>query len=295
MIIVAGEALVDVIARRDESIDTVPGGGPFNTSRALGRLGVPVAFAGTLSFDEHGEAMARSLAADGVSLALVQRTTLPTTRAFAEVDEHGEARYQFDVVGTSAPALDADVLLAALPSDLAALHVGTLGLVFEPIASTLEALVARLADDTILVVDPNCRPSAIADPAAYRERLGRILARADVVKVSTADLDYLASLEIDVEAPVVVVTDGARPTVVRLGNVHHTIEVPFVTVVDTVGAGDTFGGAMLAWLVDAGAPRSSLADPDAILQAIRFGLRAASLVVQRPGADPPTLAELGGW
>ncbi len=70
MIVVAGEALVDVIARRDESIDTVPGGGPFNTVRAVGRLGVPVAFAGALSLDEHGNAMARSLAADGVSLDL---------------------------------------------------------------------------------------------------------------------------------------------------------------------------------------------------------------------------------
>ena len=96
-------------------------------------------------------------------------------------------------------------------------------------------------------------------------------------------------------APVVVVTDGARPVVVRLGEATHVIEVPSVTVVDTVGAGDTFGGAMLAWLVNAGASRASATDPAVILPAVRFGLRAASLVVQRPGADPPTLAELGGW
>jgi len=295
MIVVAGEALVDVIARRDESIESVPGGGPFNTVRAIARLGVPVAFAGALSFDEHGDAMARSLAADGVLLDLVQRTDLPTTRAFAEVDERGEARYQFDVVGTSAPALDADALFAALPSHLAAVHVGTLGLVFEPIAVTIAALIDDLADDPILVVDPNCRPSAISDTAAYRARLGRILARADVVKVSTADLAYLASLGIDLHAPVVVVTDGARPMVLRLGEATHVIEVPSVSVVDTVGAGDTFGGAMLAWLVHSGVPRRSMADLTVILAAVRFGLRAASMVVQRPGADPPTLAELGGW
>ncbi len=68
---------------------------------------------------------------------------------------------------------------------------GPSGLVFEPIAAAIETLVERLADDTILVVDPNCRPSAIADASAYRARLDRILARADVVKVSTADLAYL--------------------------------------------------------------------------------------------------------
>ena len=82
---------------------------------------------------------------------------------------------------------------------------------------------------------------------------------------------------------------------VRLGEATHTIEVPSVTVVDTVGAGDTFGGATLAWLVNAGVARASVADPDVILAAVRFGLRAASIVCERPGADPPTLAELGGW
>ena len=183
-------------------------------------------------------------------------------------------------------------LVAALPSDVTAVHVGTLGLVFEPIASTIEALVAGLADDAILVVDPNCRPSAIADPRGYRARLDRILARADVVKVSAADLAYLGT---DVSAPVVVVTDGPRPAVVRLGEATHVLEAPAVTVVDTVGAGDTFGGATLAWLVHAGAARASVADPEVILPAVRFGLRAASIVVQRPGADPPTLADLGGW
>ena len=73
------------------------------------------------------------------------------------------------------------------------------------------------------------------------------------------------------------------------------VEVPAVEVVDTVGAGDTFGGAMLAWLVHAGVSRATVADPAVILAAVRFGLRAAAIVCQRPGADPPTLAELGGW
>ena len=71
--------------------------------------------------------------------------------------------------------------------------------------------------------------------------------------------------------------------------------MPAVEVVDTVGAGDTFGGAMLAWLVDAGITRATVADPEVVLRAVRFGVRAASMVVQRAGADPPTLAELGGW
>ena len=122
--------------------------------------------------------------------------------------------------------------------------------------------------------------------------MARILARADVVKVSTADQAYLG---VEGEAPVVVVTDGGAPVTVRIDGRSHEVDVPSVAVVDSVGAGDTFGGAMLAWLVNAGVTRATLARENVVLPAVRFGVRAAGLVCQRAGADPPTLAELGGW
>ena len=295
MIVVAGEALVDVITRRDGSIDAVPGGGPFNTARAIGRLGVPVAFAGALSVDEHGEWMARSLAADGVSLDLVQRTDLPTTRAFAELDDHGEAQYRFDVVGTSAPALDAGTLLAALPSDVAAVHVGTLGLVFEPIAATIETLVVTSADDAILVVDPNCRPSAIADPPAYRARLDRILARADIVKVSTADLAYLGD---DADRAGRrrhrCRRTGARP---RRKGQEHVVAGPGGR---RRGHGRGGGHVRRRDARVAGPRRRHRGRPSADRDGRPPGgpVRPSAphrSSCQRPGADPPTLAELGGW
>ncbi len=292
MIVVAGEALVDVIERPDGSVLAVPGGGPFNTARAIGRLGLSVAWAGVLSSDGHGRVLEAALAGDSVSLELVQRTDLPTTRALASLNERGEASYRFIVDQTSAPALDGDRLLAALPSDLSAVHVGTLGLVFEPIATALEALVAGLGDDVLLMVDPNCRPSAIPDPVAYRARMARILERADVVKVSTADEAFLG---VEIGSPVVVVTDGGGPVRVRVGDRSHEVEVPPVAVVDSVGAGDTFGGAMLGWLVQAGIGRQGLASEGDVLAAVRFAVRASALVCQRAGADPPTLADLGGW
>ncbi len=292
MIVVAGEALVDVITRRDGEIDAVPGGGPFNTARAIGRLGVPVAWAGVLSTDAHGRAMAEALAADGVSLGLVQRTVMPTTQAFADLDDRGEARYRFVVNDTSAPSLDGARLRASLPESLEAVHVGTLGLVFDPMAGALEALVASSDADVLVMVDPNCRPSAIVDPVAYRTRMARILERADVVKLSTADEAYLG---IEVAAPVVVVTDAGGPVRVRVAGEEHEVAVPSVEVVDTVGAGDTFGGAMLAWLVDAGITRATVADAGSVLAAVRFAIRASGEVCRRAGADPPTLAQLGGW
>ncbi|MEW6223160.1 MAG: carbohydrate kinase [Chloroflexota bacterium] len=304
MIVVAGEALIDLIVRPDGQLVPVAGGGPYNTARAIGRLGLEVAWLGGLSRDHFGQMLEAGLVADGVSLALAERTDLPTTLAVAEIDEGGAATYRFYVAGTSAPAVAAAVLAAGLPSATRAVHVGTLGLVLEPMAMTLEALVAELPGDVLLMVDPNCRPSIIPDPDRFRARIGRVLARADVVKVSIDDLAYLvpgataddaARRVVAVGPRVVLVTDGARPVQAWVDGAVCEVEAPTVTVVDTVGAGDTFGGAFLACLLAGGGGRETIADPAAVQRAVRFAVRASAMVCERPGADPPTLAQLGGW
>jgi len=304
MIVVAGEALIDLIVRPDGQLVPVAGGGPYNTARAIGRLGLEVAWLGGLSRDHFGQVLEGGLVADGVSLALAQRTSLPTTLAVAELDEGGSATYRFYVEGTSAPAVVTDALVAGLPASCRAVHVGTLGLVLEPMATTLEALVAELPGDALLMVDPNCRPSIIRDPDGFRARIGRVLARADVVKVSIEDLAFLMPGNMAEESArrvvalgprVVLITDGASPVRAWIDGSVCEVAAPAVTVVDTVGAGDTFGGAFLACLLADGGGREAIADPAAVLRAVRFAVRASAMVCERPGADPPTLAQLGGW
>ena len=304
MIVVAGEALIDLIVRPDGQLVPVAGGGPYNTARAIGRLGLDVAWLGGLSRDHFGQVLKDGLVRDRVSLALAQRTGLPTTLAVAELDNHGSATYRFYVEGTSAPAVAAEAFAAGLPASSRAVHVGTLGLVLEPMATTLEALVAELPGDVLLMVDPNCRPSIIRDPDGFRARIGRVLARADVVKVSIDDLAFLAPGRTAEESArrfvalgprVVLITDGPRPVRVWIDGAVCEVEAPAVTVVDTVGAGDTFGGAFLACLLAGGGGREAVAHPAAVLRAVRFAVRASAMVCERPGADPPTLAQLGGW
>jgi fructokinase len=304
VIVVAGEALIDLIVRPDGQLVPVPGGGPYNTARAIGRLGLEVAWLGGLSRDHFGQVLQGGLLADGVSLALAQRTDLPTTLAVAELDLGGSATYRFYVEGTSAPAVAAEVLAAGLPMSTRAVHVGTLGLVLEPMATTLEALVAGLPGDVLLMVDPNCRPSVIRDPDGFRARIGRVLARADVVKVSMEDLAFLVPGRMADESArrvvaagprVVLITDGARPVRAWIDGAVSEVEAPAVTAVDTVGAGDTFGGAFLACLLAGGGGREAIADPAAVLRAVRFAVRASAMVCERAGADPPTLVQLGGW
>ena len=303
MIVVAGDALVDLIVRADGSLVAVPGGGPYNAARAIARLGVPVSWLGGLSTDRFGRDLEAGLVADGVSLELVQRTELPTTLALAELGADGAATYRFYTEGTSAPAVHPGPLEAGLPAGTRAVHAGTLGFVLEPMATTLEALVVAMPADTLLMVDPNCRPSIIGDADAYRVRIARLLARADIVKVSGDDLSYLRLDSTAAEAMawlaslgrgVILLTDGADKVRVRVDGAAHDVPVPAIDVVDTVGAGDTFGGALLACLVHEGRGRGDLTS-EAVLRATRFAIRASAIACTRAGADPPTLAELGGW
>jgi fructokinase len=172
-VVVTGEALVDLVVAGDRRLDAHPGGGPYNVARTIGRLGQPVSYLGRISTDGFGTRLRRELAEDGVSLDAVISTDAPTTLALVELDDAGVARYRFYVEGTSAVGLTLPEATAALPGHVGALYVGTLGLVLEPMATTLEALVERVGDATLVALDPNCRPGG---PRAARR--GR--ARGDV-------------------------------------------------------------------------------------------------------------------
>jgi fructokinase len=303
MIVVAGESLIDLIVDASGRVEASPGGGPFNVARTLGRLGQSVAFLGRLSQDRFGSLLRAGLAAEHVDLGLAPLTDAPTLLAVAELGADGAATYRFYADGTAAPGLSPGNLPDGLPPATTALHVGTLGLVFEPMAATIESVVAGLRADVLLMADPNCRPTAIRDPAAYRARLGRILGRVDVLKVSVDDLAWLDPGTGPVEAArrlmaggavAVLVTDGARPVRLVTAAGVTELEVPAARVVDTVGAGDAFGAGFLAAWTAAGRGRTELADQAALASATRFAIEVGRLTTTRAGAEPPTLAELGG-
>lgn len=304
MIVVAGEALIDLIVDPDGGLAAIPGGGPYNTSRTIARLGQEVTFLGRISTDRFGRELRANLARDGVVTDAVIDTDDPTTLAVAELDAGGQARYHFYVEGTSAAGLTSTDAAGAMTGSVTALHVGTLGLVLEPIGTTIERLVEGSGPDRLVMLDPNGRPSATPDPAAVRVRIDRIAARADVVKVSDDDLRFLAPDEapdaaidrlLALGARVVLRTHGSDDVEVRTPTGRATIPVPIVDVVDTVGAGDAFGGGFLASWIGAGRGRDDLASMDLICESVRVAVRVAALSCARPGADPPTLAELAAF
>ena len=188
----------------------------------------------------------------------------------------------------------------------AALHVGTLGLVLEPLGSTVEFAVERVPPETLVMLDLNARPAAMPDEvdrAGWTRRVERLLDRVDVVKASVDDLDWfrpqmlphaVAGSMIAAGTRAVLMTDGAAPVRIVTAGGTRDVEPPRVEVVDTVGAGDAFGGAFLARWIGEGRVREELEDADAVVDATRLAVRVASITCTRAGADPPTAAELRG-
>jgi fructokinase len=308
VIVVAGESLIDLVVAGDGTVRATPGGGPFNAARALARLGMPVSFLGRVSSDAFGLRLRARLTADGVDPGLFIATDDPTLLAVAEIDPDGGATYRFHAHGTAAAGMAPNDVPNGLPPGTTALHVGTLGLVFEPMAATIEGIVMAAPTDALVLLDPNVRPVAITDPATYRARIDRVLGRVDVVKASVDDLAWLEPAREPVEAArrlldrgpsVVLVTDGPRPVRIVTGAGVVTLVIPPVAVVDTIGAGDGFGAGFLAWWTHVGFGRDRLGDRDTIAEAGRFAIGVGSATAKRAGAEPPTIDELTrdglGW
>ncbi len=302
MIVVAGEALVD-LAPRDAMLLPLPGGSPYNVAIGLGRLGRAASFLGRLSTDGFGARLSRRLDAEGVDLGLVARTAEPTTLAVVHLDDAGRASYRFYLDGTSASGLsEADC--TGIPPD-AALHVslGAVTLDTVPAGSTLEALLG--GHRGALSLDPNVRPSVLDDLPAYADRIEQAVARVDLVKVSDEDLAALRP-EVDPldlarrwarSGPAAVVVTRGRDGAAAVRPDGRELVVPgeSVEVVDTVGAGDAFTSGLLAWLDDHDAlTRRGLETlSDAELEAaLRRAVRVSAVTCTRAGADPPRRDEL---
>ncbi|MCW2910572.1 MAG: carbohydrate kinase [Actinomycetia bacterium] len=301
MILVAGESLIDLIVGPDDGVHASPGGGPFNAVRTIARLGQPTRFLGRFSADPFGQLLTGKLAQDGVELAVPGWVPEPTALAIVALGARGVPEYWFHVAQTAGFVLDQPTAQQALQADVTALHIGSLGLVVDPMAAELERLVAGLAPDVLLLLDPNWRAQAIPDADAHRARIRHILPRTDILKTSTEDLSFLVPGRGSAEAARILLGWGARcvlltdgPSSVRAftGGDELAVQVPPVEVVDTVGAGDAFGGAFLAWWAERGLAREDLARSPQLLAAVTAAARVASLTCARAGAEPPWRHEL---
>ena len=302
MIVVGGEALVDLVDD-DGSVRPMAGGGPFNTAIALGRLEVPVGFLGSISRDAYGQMLSKRLVDFGVDMSLVRRSDAPTARALVRRERDGSSEYSFEVRGTSLADLSPGDL-PVLPDDAWAVHVGTLALALDPPAAAYEALVHREAERRRIILDPNVRPAIFGDVLAYRSRFERLAQLAEIVKLSEDDAGWIypglrvnevIELILGFGPHVVAVTRGKNGAVAASGDAFVDAAGIPVAVVDTIGAGDTFGAAFVAALIDGAAfgPQASRSiDEPTLARAVAYAVAASAITCTRAGAVPPSREEI---
>jgi fructokinase len=306
MILCCGEALVDMIER--DTVDGhkgyVPfaGGAVFNTAIALGRLGAPTGFFTGLSTDLFGDVLRKTLSESHVDASPCALSSRPTTMAFVKLI-NGNAHYTFYDEGTAGRMLSVDEL-PVLDDSVEAMHFGAISLIFEPCGASYEALMLREHKTCVISLDPNIRAGFITDADAHRARIKRMIAMADIVKVSDEDLEWIAGSH-DHQATiahwlksgvkVVTVTRGADGVDAFTARGKVFAPSQRVDVVDTIGAGDTFNAGFLDGLRLKGlltkAGVADLSETD-LAFALNRGAAAAAVTVSRAGANPPWLAEM---
>lgn len=307
MILCCGEALIDMLLR--ETVEGEPafapyvGGAVFNTAVALGRLGTETAFFSGISNDLFGRRLSDALRASKVDLRHVRFSDRPTTLAFVHLAD-GHASYTFYDENTAGRMLE-EADLPVLEDSVRALHFSCISLIPEPCGSTYEALMRREHSTRVTMLDPNIRAGFIADKERHLLRMRRMIAMADIVKLSDEDLawfgetgshDEIAARWLQAGPKVVVITRGGKGAVGYTVNARIDAPARTVKVADTVGAGDTFNAGILASLDEAGLldkERLAALGADELRAALDFAMAAAAVTVSRPGANPPWRHELG--
>jgi fructokinase len=290
---VAGEVLIDVLPT-----GPVVGGGPANTAKALARLGNTVDFIDGISTDEYGVNARKELIRDGVGLSHCLTSEKPTCTATVTLDALGSASYEFRIDGTATFDFSHSWLPDPERLKPSVLHIGTLVTIIEPGASVLFDWAMRVSEFAPIVFDPNIRPSVLRDRETYVVAVEKWIGLSSIVKVSDDDIKWLYPDEsIDIVAQrwlstgvsCVVITRGAAGLI---GYTEHGIEEvkgAKVTVIDTVGAGDTVGA-----IVVEGVLNHSVAGlhGEVLHLLLQKAAVAAGITCSRVGAEPPYKHEL---
>ena len=311
MYLICGEALFDFFAQADSSatankveFKAIAGGSPFNVAVGLQRLGIETALFAGLSTDYLGQRLKQVLQDEGISSRYLLEMDAPTTLAMVALDANGSPAYSFRGAGCADRQLQPHHL-PQLGAEVRGLHVGSFSLVVQPIGDTLLALVKRESGRRLISLDPNVRLNPEPDIEVWRQRINELIPYADVIKVSDEDLELLypgqdpqqiARSWLGQRCQLVFLTRGSQgASVFSREHGQRTAPASTVKVADTVGAGDTFQAAVIAWLTEheldsiEGLQQLSATQLDAVLD---FATRAAALTCSKTGPDLPYRAQL---
>nr|WP_122820638.1 carbohydrate kinase [Varibaculum vaginae] len=297
-----GEALIDVI-KRAGNIEEKVGGSVFNVACGVASLGHPTSLASWWGKDERGKTLEEKLVSAGVHVISGSNNAQKTPIANAQIDNHGQATYTFDLEWQVPPLPEID--------SISHLHTGSFAATLTPGASAVLEAVEAMAIQGTISYDPNVRPSLMGTPEQVRPKIEKLISLADVVKASDEDIAWLYGKDTPLESVLhkwkamgpglVVATRGPWASYALCANDRDMLAVdPLNTQVkDTVGAGDSFMAGLISGLLDAGLLGSAEAKQrlqNARLSDIQGALYRATvtsgITVSKVGAYAPNQVEV---
>jgi fructokinase len=299
-----GECLIDFLPLHTggEHVDfrMYAAGSILNVAVGLARLEKETAFACKVADDYFGRYLQAYMAAEKIDPRfLVPLKGGRSTLAFVAM-EAGIPTFSFYGEGAADTLLTVDELPDTLFTETRILHFGSISLLQGTTPDAVLQTVERLKGKALLSFDPNIRPELVRDEVGYRALLQRMIALADVVKLSDADLAWMmpglssgeALQELVAQGPALVVITRGAQGVMGASQRGASAQMPTfaVEVVDTVGAGDSFCAGLLAQLAErAMTTHESLARITAneLGDILRFAAAVAALNCMQAGANPP--------
>jgi fructokinase len=261
-------------------------------------LGHDVDFIDGISTDAYGVSARKELERDGVGVSLSLTSDKPTCTATVTLDAAGSASYEFLIDGTATFDFSPSWLPDPERLKPSVLHIGTLVTIVEPASSIVFDWAVKTAEFAPIVFDPNVRSSVVGDRNKYRAAIEKWVGISSVIKLSDEDISWLYPDEAMDEvakrwiangASLVVVTRGAKGIIGYTEHGFEEVAGAKVTVVDTVGAGDTVGAILVEGIIKHSVSGLYGQVLNAVLHRAAI---AAGITVSRAGAQPPRLHEL---
>ena len=299
-VVALGELLVDFTQNgRSEQgnllFEANPGGAPANVLAMLRKLGKRCAFIGKVGKDSFGDMLARTVQDAGIDVSALRRdAVIPTTLAVVHTFPNGDRDFSFYRKPGADILLRADELDEAMLRSCRIFHFGTLSLTGEPCRSaTVRAYEIARGSGALISFDPNLRPPLWPDEASAMAAIEWGLARCDILKIADNEIKFMTG-ETDFDKGAAILKE--RFPNIRVLNVtaggdgSHSyydgkhVFVPACKlggVIETTGAGDTFGGSVLNFVLEHGI--DNLTDDD-LTAMLRFANTAAYIVTTKKGA-----------
>ncbi|MBD5487019.1 MAG: carbohydrate kinase [Lachnospiraceae bacterium] len=298
-VVALGELLIDFTengtsGQGNPIYEANPGGAPCNVLSMLTKLGHKTAFIGKVGQDIFGNRLKKTLDEVGIDTSnLVMDEEVRTTLAFVETFPDGDRDFSFYRNPGADMMLQEDEVQMELVKDTNIFHFGTLSMTHEEVRNaTKKAIAAAKEAGAVISFDPNLREPLWKSLDDAKEQVAYGLSQCDVLKISdneiqwfTGEEDYdagIAKLRQQYDIPLIMLSmgkDGSRAYYKDL-----RVEVkPFIqeNTIETTGAGDTFGGCCLHYVLKNGLHNLN---EENLTEMITFANAAASIITTRKGA-----------